>query len=261
MRLQSHSHKRVLRQIGALTLKNFLIFYKAPISTVLRAFLFPLAIALVFSYLKQILLNAPTFYSNQSGGLSHAFEPIKTLSDAVAASSSKKLVFVLNGTRHEDIDPIIAGVFEQSGLSNGNRIVTDNPDDLFTECRQNLLGKSDCFAAILFTNFNATNVNYTIALNSHDDGILEDYATHQSVTTSHIMPLQWALDSQIGNFTSAPRPLERPFKRVYRYYTSYGDPSSASNERISQWLSIVGYFAASAFILIKIGVVYHLAGR
>ena len=250
--------RRVWLQIQALIWKNFLTFCKAPISTLLRAFLFPIAITLVWCYLKNTLSR--TQYTIPDTGYAASFEPVKSLSDAISATTAEKLAFVRNITNPVDVDPIIDGIFKQPGMEihAKAKVVFDNPDDLFLGCQQNLNGQSACFAAIIFTNFNATNVDYIVAMDSYQDQSEISFRTHKSVMIERVLPLQWAVESQIGNFTNAPRPVERPFSPDYgvQYYSS---PGLGTDDYVSPWIYFIASMVAPLFILAKLGVVYHLS--
>lgn len=87
---------RVYRQTKTLIYKNFLLFYRAWFSTIIRALIFPIAFTVVICVLKNI--NASSPYNNpQHGAMAPAPTPIKDLKDAIDGCSSKRLVFVRNG--------------------------------------------------------------------------------------------------------------------------------------------------------------------
>jgi ATP-binding cassette subfamily A (ABC1) protein 3 len=156
------SRGRKRRQTIALTKKNLLIFYKSPITTIIRALLLPLAVALVLCYLKDILSKISIY--NSPEGFASSSKPIKDLGDAVG--SEQKLVFVRNGIKSSDIDPVINGILSENGMDGTRHNIVDDPNDLFDICPQSLAGTSDCFAAVIFTNWNSSNVDYIIALDS-----------------------------------------------------------------------------------------------
>ena len=217
--------RRIYRQTITLIYKNFLIFYKAPVSTAIRALLFPIALTIVFCELKHI--NAISFSSEDAlNGISKIPYPIKDLADAATAASQHKLVFVRNGISSDSLDPVIQGILSEPGMGKLETKVTDNPDDLFTLCHQDLNGNSDCFAAIIFTSFNETNVEYIIAV---DDGVANDYSassftgdyrTGKSYLAKRILPIQWAVESHIGNFSTDSRPSEQPWTGTFGQFAN-----------------------------------------
>jgi ATP-binding cassette subfamily A (ABC1) protein 3 len=147
---------RIVRQSIALTRKNFLIFYKSPITTIIRALIFPIVVALVLTLLKYVLATSGT--SSSQDGTASSANALRDIASALDTAPGLKLVFVRNGLDTSVIDPVINGVIGEIG--NRGSSILDDPNDLFNECPQSLNGRSDCFAAVIFTNFNATNVDY-----------------------------------------------------------------------------------------------------
>ena len=249
--------RRIYRQTITLIHKNLLIFWKAPISTLIRAFIFPIILTLIFCFLKYV--NASPSYQNQTGGIANSPSQVKDLAEAINASPSRRLVFVRNGISNETINPIIDGITQQPGMLQLDTHTVDDPNDLFDLCKQSLQGYSDCFAAVIFVSYNDTNVEYSIAF---DNSIIEDYsygdfATDDSLLANRILPVQWAVESHIGNFSSLPRPQEQTFSGNFgpHAYTPVEPPSAKG----AFWLTIVAAYTAPIFILILIGVVYHLS--
>ena len=158
MKSPSFLRSRVIRQTITLTRKNFLIFSKSPITTLLRALIFPVAVAVVLSILKQTLARTQTDFGYVSG-IASSSKSIKDLSSALDTGAGLKLVFVRNGVDKTVVDPLINSVREEIGGRTHTSTI-DDPDTLFNECPQSLAGRSDCFAAVIFTSFNRTNVDY-----------------------------------------------------------------------------------------------------
>ena len=213
--------RRIYRQTLTLIYKNFLTFYKAPISTAVRALLLPIALTIIFCELKHVDTTASTFEAPVNG-ISKTSYPVKDLSDAITATSQHKLVFVRNGISNDSLGPIIDGILQDPAMSKLNYEITNDPDDLFTLCRQDLNGNSDCFAAIIFTSFNDTNAEYIIAydesvINGFSDG---GYRTDDSFLAKRILPLQWAVESNIGNFSTSSRPSEQPWSGSFGVFAN-----------------------------------------
>lgn len=148
--------RRVLQQTAALTQKNLLTFYKTPVTSVIRALVLPVIIALILSYLQEILATK-TGQRDGTGDVTTPW-PIKTLAEALMAAPELKLVFVRNGLL---VNPLIDSVTLEIGQS--KHVTVDDPNDLFLTCLQSLQGTSDCFAAVIFTTWNQTNVEYILA--------------------------------------------------------------------------------------------------
>jgi hypothetical protein len=137
--------------------------------------------------------------------------------------------------------------------------VTDEVDDLFNLCPQTLWGTSICFAAVVFTAFNETNVEYSVALDGQFyaayDASSTDY--QHSLLSTRILPLQWEIDSQIGNLSQSSKPSETPWAGYF--FGDFAQPADAQQVQHGPgWLAIIGMFVAPFFILIHLGAVYHL---
>jgi ATP-binding cassette subfamily A (ABC1) protein 3 len=254
--------RRIYRQTITLIYKNLLIFYTAPFSTLCRALLFPVAVALIFSFLKYINTSGSSYIDTSNYGIANSSTPVKGIGEAIALSSSPKLVFVRNGISNDTLGPIIEGVLDAPGMQDIESYSIDDPNDLFDLCRQSIQGYSDCFAAVIFTSSNDTNVEYIIALdgsvsNAYGYG---DWKTGETVLTQRIFPLQWAISSQIGNFSNLPKPSTQGFAGDFgpQAYQSQGSNKPEAATQGPRWLSLVAYVIAPVFVLIPIGVVYHL---
>jgi ATP-binding cassette subfamily A (ABC1) protein 3 len=220
--------RRIYRQIITLTHKNLLITFKAPIVTICRALVFPIAVTLIFCFLKHIdLTGVDSSHDTSNFGIATSSTPIRDLGDAIKSAPTQRLVFVRNGISNTTLGPIIEGVLSQPGMEGVEGLSVDDPNDLFQLCRQSLTGSSNCFAAVLFSTFNETIVEYSIAL---DESIEDnpgsrygDYHTADSLLAKRIMPLQWAIDSHIGNFSATTaRPATVP-------WSGYFGPNSINN--------------------------------
>lgn len=249
--------RRIYHQTIILIHKNLLIFYKAPISTIVRALIFPIILTIVLCELVHIDATSP-YNNSDNGKIAASPKPVKDLDVAIKATSSRRLVFVRNSIPSDSIDPIINGIIQQPEMDGLDIHITNDPDDLYTLCKQSLAGISNCFAAIVFISFNETNVEYSIAFdNSITNSYSNHYSTDDSLLSSRVLPLQWAIDSQIGNFTSSSKPSEQAWSG---YFYSY-DTNLVAQPPVNgpTWLALVGMFVGPVFILILIGVVYHLS--
>jgi ATP-binding cassette subfamily A (ABC1) protein 3 len=227
--------RRIYHQTLTLIYKNFLIFYKAPISTTIRALIFPIILTIILCELKHISETSSSFGSTLNG-ISDTSYPIKDLADAVSATSQRKLVFVRNGLSNESLGSVIDGILQEPGMEALDILVTDDPNDLFVLCHQSLQGSSDCFAAVIFSSFNGTNVEYIIALDESitNDYSSGDYRTDASLLTSRILPIQWAVDSHIGNFSRVSKPSEQPWTGSFGLYSNppQSDQSTSNGEYV-----------------------------
>lgn len=250
--------RRFRRQTTTLIYKNFLIFYKAPVATILRALLLPIAFTLILCFLKNIS-NTATSYKAESNGIASHASPIQNLSDAINSSAQQRIVFVRNGVANETLNPVINGILQQGGMESLDAHVVNDPDDLFTLCQQSLEGTSLCFASVIFKAINETTVDYIIAF---DERVFDYYEhnnaeTHRTFLSDRLLPIQWAIDSHVGNFSTSPRPMERGWSGNLGPEVATASESTPDEARY--WLSIVETFTAPMFILILVGVVHHLS--
>jgi len=258
--------RRIYRQTITLIYKNLLISFKAPIATICRALIFPIAVTLIFCFLKHIGVTGGYSFDTSNYGIANTSTSIKDLGDAIISSPSWRLVFVRNGISNTTLGPIIEGVLNQPGMEGVDGLSVDDPNDLFDVCRQSLEGSSDCFAAIVFLSFNETTVDYSIGMdesiidNNNYEDIYGDFRTANSVLAKRILPLQWAIDSHIGNFSAtAARPSTVAFSGFFGPHSYTNDiPVAEQNTEGPYWLSLVFVFVAPVFFLVLIGVVYHL---
>jgi len=88
-----------------------------------------------------------------------------------------KLAFVLNGTSSAVVDPVVEGIRNLKGMEGMNLVRLEKTEELFDECKQSLVGRSECYAAVIFSAFDDENVSYTIAAD-------ESIATDQASATS-----------------------------------------------------------------------------
>jgi ATP-binding cassette subfamily A (ABC1) protein 3 len=261
--------RRIYRQTITLIYKNLLIAFKAPIATICRALLFPIAVTLIFCFLKHVRVISSSSIDPSIFGIANSSTPIGTLGAAINASPNRKLVFVRNGISNATLGPIIGGILNDPGMKGVEGFSVDDPNDLFELCRQSLAGSSDCYAAVLFSSFNDTTVEYSIAMDestlslSKSNGGYGDH-TPNSKLNRLIFPLQWALDSHIGNFSTITPPSTVPWSGFFgpnsiTYANSFVSLYAASEATTaSYWLYLVNQFVAPVFFLVLIGVVYHL---
>jgi ATP-binding cassette subfamily A (ABC1) protein 3 len=165
----------------------------------------------------------------------------------------------ITGVSNDLVNPIISGIMQKPSLKEFDIQATDNPDNLFDLCPQTLWGSSGCFAAVIFSAFNETNVEYSIALDGQYQLQFDPSSTdyQHSLLSTRILPLQWEIDSQIGNLPPSSKPLENAWAGYF--YASFVQPSDNGEPPHGPiWLALIGMFVAPFFILIHIGVAYHL---
>lgn len=108
-------------------------------------------------------------------------------------------VFVNNGTSGDSVRLLMEGIRAAPGMQAMNLYQVNDLSDLFEECKQSLEGQSDCYAAVSFGVFNATDVDYSIILDSELEGNYAwgNWRKAEDVSTKSIFPLQWAIESNV----------------------------------------------------------------
>ncbi|RFU29987.1 hypothetical protein B7463_g6379, partial [Scytalidium lignicola] len=243
---------RILRQTLVLSQKNCLLFIKAPILSIIRALVIPIGLTLILCYLKHVTDPGE---NSEFSGIENSPTAIKDLSDALNAATTNKLVFVTNGLANDGVTPIINQVISQN-LHGLPVEVVDDPNDLFDVCPQSIDGNGDCFATVIFTSINQTDVEYIIVLDDNLSTGSGDIKSHSSLLTDRVLPLQWAIESTIGNLSASSKPSEQLYSG---FLGPFADQINAENAHNVFWFDLVYTFVAPLFSIILVGVVYHLA--
>ena len=148
-------------------------------------------------------------------------------------------------------------MLKQPGMIGLDTHVTDDPNDLWDLCKQSLHGESHCFAAVIFLSLNETDLVYSIALDEQAR-VFAASSSEPSLLSTRLLPLQWAIDASMSGLASTSKPSEQAWSGSFYDYRSLQqveEPSLTGPD----WLALVGAFVAPIFILILIGVVYHLS--
>ncbi|KAF7883671.1 uncharacterized protein EAF02_005591 [Botrytis sinoallii] len=212
----------------------------SPWATLFRALILPIVFTALFCSGGKLtnISSTPT-----EGGIADSSQQIKSLKEALDGVPLKKLVLCRNGFNGTELNSIIETAW----------VAIDDVDDLYYTCLQSRTGMSNCFAAVIFTSINATNVDYIIATDSATSLSSTDFAKHESLSNDRLLPLQWAIDSSIGSFSKTTPPSELPWSGYF------GDQAKDSSSPLdsASWFVVIYYFVAPAFLLALIGVVYH----
>jgi ATP-binding cassette subfamily A (ABC1) protein 3 len=246
----------LLRQTWTLTRKNILIALdRHSFSTVLRAFLLPVALAVFLSYARNLFVP-PSRYGI---GSSH---PIRTLEDGIqAAESGKNLVaFVNNGLAGGDIDRVINTVASSATSANIARLTDES--ELLDVCKSSLRGATNCYGAVVFqsspTEGSGGIWNYTLrADGAFGTKIFVDKDTND--VEVYLLPLQRAVDYAIASVNTTIDQNALP-STVFEYpYTSQSQAERDTAIRVN-YQGIIISVMAIAFLITLVGVTYHLAG-
>lgn len=251
-----------LRQTWTLTAKNLkIIVVRHSLATTIRAFVLPIVLAAFLSFARYIFVP-PSDY-----GISD-LHAVRSLSDGLHRASvdgRNTVVFVNNGLAGGDIDQVIDILADQVTSAGKDAVKLSQLRDLTSTCRSTLRGSSSCFGAVVF---NASPReghggiwNYTLRA----DGVLgsrifvgEDDNDSQVYT----LPLQRAVDSAITNLDASKTGGSRSLPATtdeYPFTTLTKEERQQEIRKLYQ--SSLTNFLAVAFVLIVIGVCYHMTGH
>ena len=246
----------LLRQTWTLTRKNILIaLNRHAFSTVLRAFLLPIAFAIFLSYARNLFVP-PSTYGIGSG------HPIRTLAEGIqAAESGKNLVaFVNNGLAGGDIDRVINAVAASATDARISRLT--NESELLDVCKSSLRGSTDCYGAIVFQSSPTEGPggiwNYTLrADGAFGTKIFVNKDTNDAEV--YLLPLQRAVDYAIASVNTTIDQAALPSTVLEYPYTSLSQAERNTAIRVN-YQGVIISIMAIAFLISLVGVTYHLAG-
>ncbi|KAI0407227.1 hypothetical protein F4802DRAFT_45445 [Xylaria palmicola] len=251
-----------LRQTWTLTAKNLkIIVVRHSFATTIRAFVLPIILAAFLSFARYIFVP-PSEYGFSDP---HA---VRSLPDALQQASSAnrhKVVFVNNGLAGGDIDRIIDIVADQVTGAGKDAVKLSDIGDLTSECRSTLRGSSTCFGAVVFNSSPREGSggiwNYTLRA----DGVLgsrifvdEDDNDSQVYT----LPLQRAVDSTIADIGASGDGGSRSLPSTTDEYPFTPLTKEERQQEIRRlYQSSLTNFLAVAFVIVVIGVCYHMTGH
>ncbi|KAL0934858.1 ABC transporter [Colletotrichum truncatum] len=249
----------LLRQIGSLTVKNYIILLsRHSASTIYTALVLPIILTVYLGIGRN--LNGP---QNEYG----IAEPraIRSLQGGLSAADSSRntVVFVNNGNTGGDIESVISSLSDEVSAAGKQATTITNISELGFICRSSARGTTPCYGAVVFhssPNEGNGNVwNYTlrgdIALGSsfqvsNDDNDAQVYT----------LPLQRAVDSAIARHDSnGGNSASLDGLQEWGFTDETEDEREASVRRDYQKTFID--FLAVSFVLALIGVSYHLPGH
>ncbi|KAK9480475.1 hypothetical protein V1514DRAFT_350346 [Lipomyces japonicus] len=230
------------RQTYALSAKCALVFRRTWVSTLFRAFIFPVAFMWILGYARNLFVPAATY------GVADP-APIQPLSEAIG---DRDFVYLMqNGTVTPEVRQFMMNV--TYGIPPSQVIELDDPNDLLVACRQNLRGSSNCIGAVQWNTFDLDlgYYNYTLRADAGLFGVHVD--DHSSDVERYLLPVQWAVDSQILGLdmtTDAPDVVA---------YTSRSQEEHEQDIRV-RYMSILIRYMSPAMFIGMIGIIYHMCG-
>jgi ATP-binding cassette, subfamily A (ABC1), member 3 len=255
-----------VRQTWTLTAKNLkIILIRHSTATVIRAFVLPIILAAFLSFARFIFVP-PSKY-----GISdpHA---VRSLQDGLREASSAgryKVAFVNNGLAGGDIDRVIDVLVDTVSSVDKEAIRLTELRDLTSTCRSTLRGNSACYGAVVFNSSPREGTggvwNYTLRA---DGALGSRIFTDQDDNDAQVytLPLQRAVDSAIASLDRSESPNRASRSSLLPNTTEeYGFTPLTQDERNQEirrnYQSALTNFLAVAFILVVIGVCYHMTGH
>ncbi|ANB15377.1 ATP-binding cassette multidrug transporter PDR5 [Sugiyamaella lignohabitans] len=136
------------------------------------------------------------------------------------------------------------------GIPEENIKFLDNPTDILNVCRENLRGTSRCYGAVEWNRIDLKTQTYNYTLRGNSGLNYVNVGGSQSSGDVFVLPLQFAIDKAIANFTVTPQSLP---------YTSITEQEYKDKMNKIYMKAIINWLAPALF-LSMIGVIYHLAG-
>ncbi|KAI0450773.1 hypothetical protein F5B21DRAFT_489523 [Xylaria acuta] len=251
-----------LRQTWTLTAKNLkIIVIRHSFATTIRAFVLPIILAAFLSFARYIFVP-PSDY-----GISdlHAVRSLPNALQRASSDGRNTVVFVNNGLAGGDIDQVIDVLADQVADAGKDAVKLSELSDLTSTCRSTLRGSSTCYGAVVFNSSpnegNGGIWNYTLRADGALGGRIfvgEDDNDSQIYT----LPLQRAVDSAIANLGASNDGGSRSLPSTTEEYPFTPLTKEERQEQIRRlYQSSLTNFLAVAFVLIVIGVCYHMTGH
>ena len=248
----------VLRQSWALIKKNLLITaVRRPVSTTLRALIFPLAIVLIVSY-AQYFLNPPQHFGIGSSS------PILSLPQAISRSSPSRdsVAFIHDPNASDDVFKVV-NVVSKPFKDAGKTIKTASDESVIQKlCQSSQRGTSNCYGAVIIhssPNWPTPGGawNYTLRADT-SLGNSFDVNSPNNDAQIYLMPLQQAMDHAIT--TATPDYHGSDLSNVMQYpFTFETEQKRKTDTRTSYLDAGIAYFGV-VFFLGMVGVTYQLTG-
>ncbi|KAJ6506502.1 hypothetical protein C8R45DRAFT_969874, partial [Mycena sanguinolenta] len=180
------------RQFRALLLKNWIVFCRHPIVSLLRCIVLPVAIGIFLGECQGFLKRRGDYGLGEPA-------PVRSLKQEFRAGSLM-WVDATDGNSHPSPSEIMASIttgFSTSQLNAVRKVST--PAEMVAQCPQNFRGFSTCYGGIVFNDLPRNNasapINYTLIADYGLNRI--DVSHHTGDFQTRVKPLQWAVDQAI----------------------------------------------------------------
>lgn len=249
----------LLRQIGILTIKNYIILISRHTgSTIYTALILPIILTIYLGIGRN--LNGP----QNDYGIADP-RAVRSLQDGLSAADSSRntVVFVNNGNTGGDIERVISSLSDEVAAAGKNATTIANVDDLSLICQTATRGTTPCYGAVVFhsspSEGESGSWNYTLR---GDPALGQKFQVDKSDNDAqvYILPLQRAVDSAIVRLNSTEGNSD-PLASVQEWgFTDETEDEREASVRRRYQQTFIDYLAVS-FVLALIGVSYHLPGH
>ncbi|KAJ1327988.1 ATP-binding cassette subfamily A (ABC1) member 3 [Microdochium nivale] len=250
-----------LRQTWTLTAKNLKVFLlRRGFATFFHAFLLPIVIAAFLSFVRN-LFTPPAYF-----GIAEP-RPIRSLADGLAASTGSgrnTVAFVNNGLVGGDIDSVIDSLADTVTAAGKIVVRLSAPFELAATCKSSLRGVTGCYGAVVFysspTEGDYGIWNYTIRADGSLGNRMDSRSGNNDVQI-YALPLQRAIDAAIVNI-SGTDDARTAFATTPDEYLFTSDTEQEREEFVrQQYQAQLTNALGVAFIIIMIGICYHMTGE
>ena len=259
LRFASSSMALIFRQILQLVEKNLLIAaVRRPITTTLRAVIFPLAIVLIVSFAQEFF-NAPQHFGIGTPS------SILSLKEALSRSSPGRdtVAFVLPSDSHQDIRDVYKTLSDEVNQVSGKKAISLVDENALKQtCKSSQNGASRCYGAVVFrTSPNypqqGGDWNYTLRAD-RSLGNLFNVQNQKNDAQVYTLPLQHAVDRAI--ISSSPGSGRKDMPEIQQYpYTVETEEKRLKDTHQNYVDSGIAYFGV-VFFLGMVGVAYQSTG-
>ncbi|KAJ5018708.1 ABC transporter A family member 2 [Colletotrichum sp. SAR 10_99] len=249
----------LLRQIGILTIKNYIILISRHTgSTIYTALILPIILTIYLGIGRN--LNGP----QNDYGIADP-RAVRSLQDGLSAADGSRniVVFINNGTTGGDIERVISSLSDEVAAAGKNATTIANVDDLSLICQTATRGTTPCYGAVVFHSSPSEGDggfwNYTLR---GDPALGQKFQVSKSDNDAQVytLPLQRAIDSAIVRLNSTEGNSD-PLANLQEWgFTDETEDEREASVRRRYQQTFIDYLAVS-FVLALIGVSYHLPGH
>ncbi|KAI8626486.1 ABC transporter [Xylariaceae sp. FL1651] len=251
-----------LRQTWTLTAKNLkIIVVRHAFATTVRAFILPILLAAFLSFARNLFVPPADFGISDA----HAVRSLQSGLQYASSSGRHTVAFVNSGLAGGDIDRVIDILADTVTGAGKNAVKLSSVTELTSVCRSTLRGTSTCYGGVVFNSSpkegNGGIWNYTLRADGALGSTIHVNEDHNDAQV-YTLPLQRAVDSAIASLDASDNGQSRSLPATSDEYPFTTLTQEERAQKIRQlYQSSLTNFLAVAFIIIVIGVCYHMTGH